>query len=184
GDLFSVDQAIIHYGGFPPASSGDRIRKVSPDGIISTIAGGGTVSGGAADGGAGTNALLYYPIGAAVDGAGNLYFSESSDGDGESYNRIRKISPDGILTTVAGHGHYGDAGDGGPATDAELLGPGNLAADSKGNLFFVDFGGQRIRKVSPDGVITTVFDNNASASPSCSCWLAGLASDPEGSLIF
>jgi sugar lactone lactonase YvrE len=91
-----------------------------------------------------------------LDGAGNLYLSDWS------HNRVRKVSPDGIITTVAGSGPTtseapGDyAGDGGPATAARLYRPTGLAIDAAGNLFIADTGNHRIRKVSPDGIITTV----------------------------
>jgi len=97
------------------------------------------------------------PLGVAVDGAGNVFIVDPP--------RVRKVSPSGIITTVAGSGvtcytgggHCGGfSGDGGPATSALLLGPSYIAVDALGNLFISDTGNQRIRRVSPDGIIITV----------------------------
>src|SRR5436309_2401124 len=123
-----------------------RIRKVSPDGIIRTVAGNG--SGYSGDGGPAINAGLS-AFGVAVDGGGNLFILDK-------YNyRIRKVSADGIIRTVAGNGSFSCSysGDGGPATGAQLCASA-VAVDSAGNLFIsVD---NRIRKVAADGIITTV----------------------------
>ena len=123
-----------------------RIRKVSPAGIISTLAGNGAYKF-SGDGGPATAASLAYPWGAAVDAAGNLYIADRDN------NRIRKVSPSGIITTVAGGG---SGGDGGPSASASLRGPVGVALDAAGNLYIADRGNQRIRKVSPGGIISTV----------------------------
>jgi trimeric autotransporter adhesin len=129
----------------------ERIRKVSSSGIITTVAGNGRdaccFSG---DGGPATAAQVQ-PSGVALDGARNLFVA----GD----NRIRKVSPEGIITTVVGNGTSGFSGDGGPAISAQLNSPRAMAVDSAGNLFIADGGNQRIRKVSPSGIITTVAGN-------------------------
>jgi uncharacterized protein (TIGR03437 family) len=134
----------------------NRIRKVAPSGIISTVAGNGTCcySG---DGGPATSAQLSGPWGAAVDSAGNLYISD------ESNNRIRKVVPGGTISTVAGNGTAGYSGDGGPATSAQLYRPMGVAVGSTGNLYIADSGNQRIRKVTPDGTISTVAGNGTQA---------------------
>ena len=126
-----------------------RIRKVSPGGIITTVAGNG-VPGFSGDGGPATGASLNQPQGVAVDAAGNLYIADTLN------QRIRKVSPAGIITTVAGNGNSGFSGDGGPATSASLFTPGGIAVDAFGNLYIADTRNERIRKVSPDGIITTV----------------------------
>ena len=125
------------------------IRKVTPDGIISTIAGSG-VNGHSGDGGPAVGARLNAPQGVAVDAAGNFYIADTSD------NEIRKVMPDGTITTVAGTGAAGFSGDGGPATSAQLSSPGGVAVDASGNLYVVDTGNNRLRKVAEDGTMTTV----------------------------
>jgi sugar lactone lactonase YvrE len=127
----------------------NRIRKVS-SGVITTVAGIGT-PGFSGDNGLATSAQLNGPIGVAVDSAGNLYI-----GDGGN-NRIRKVS-NGVITTVAGNGTSGFSGDNGPATAAQLNGPGAVAVDAAGNLYISEQGDNRVRKVS-GGVITSVAGN-------------------------
>ena len=131
-------------------SRNNRVRQVSPNGIITTVAGNGAL-GDSGDGGPALNAQLFAPGGVALDNAGNLYFAEA--------RRVRKISPDGIITAVAGTGVQGLAGDGGPATSAEFWFLGGLALDRAGNLFIADNGAGRVRKVSTSGMITTVAGN-------------------------
>jgi trimeric autotransporter adhesin len=126
-----------------------RIRKVTPNGVVSIVAGTGTY-GSTGDGGAATSAQIGYPRGVVVDAAGNIYFSDWYN------NLIRKITPAGIITTVAGNGTYGYGGDGGPATSAQLFNPTGLALDASGNLYIADSANNRVRRVAPDGIITTV----------------------------
>src|SRR5262249_10640420 len=129
----------------------DRVRKVSADGTITTVAGSGArvYSG---DGGPATKAGLSADA-VAVDRDGNLYI-------GDPFNRrVRKVSADGIITTAAGDGTRGFSGDGGPATNAQLGADSGVAVDSAGNLYIADILNLRIRKVSPAGVIATVAGN-------------------------
>ncbi|HXR75331.1 MAG TPA: IPT/TIG domain-containing protein [Bryobacteraceae bacterium] len=126
----------------------NRIRRVSTSGVITTVAGPGT-NGVYGDGGPAVSAELRLPAGIALDNAGNLFVSERGT------NRVRKIAASGIITTVAGNGNGGFAGDGGPATSALLAAPAGLTLDANGNLFIVDSYNNRVRKVSPDGIITT-----------------------------
>jgi sugar lactone lactonase YvrE len=128
------------------------IRKVTPDGIISTIAGGGM--NGLNDGGPATSARVS-PHGVAVDSAGNLYIADLG------YIRIRKVTPDGIIHTVAGNGTVGYSGDGGPATSAQMYSPFGVAVDSADNLYIADQSNHRIRKVTPDGIINTFAGNGS-----------------------
>ncbi len=130
-----------------------RIRKVSPDGIINTVAGGGEIFPGNGDGGPATSASLDSAVGVAVDTAGNLYIAERGSA------RIRKVSFVGIITTVAGNGTFGFSGDGGPATSAQLDFPVDVAVDAAGNLYIADTDNHRIRKVDSGGIITTVAGN-------------------------
>jgi len=131
-----------------------RIRKVGTNGIITTVAGNG-IYGYSGDGGPATNAALYNPSGVAVDALGNLYIADT-------YNqRIRKVATNGVITTMAGKGAAGYSGDGGAATNASLARPIGVALDVGGNLYIADYGGERIRRVDTNGVITTVAGNGS-----------------------
>ena len=126
-----------------------RIRKVSPKGIISTYVGTGS-SGYSGDSGKATAATLNEPVSVSVDSAGNIYVVD------ELNNAIRRVTPAGIITTVAGNGIAGYKGDGGPATAAELTTPTEVAFDSLWNMYISD-DDNRIRKVDVNtGIITTV----------------------------
>lgn len=130
-------------------STGHFVKKVDPSGTITNVAGTGT-SGYSGDGGPATSARLYFPAGLAVDGQGQIFIADSSN------HRIRKVDTAGIITTVAGNGSWGDDGDGGQATNAQMKVPTGVAVDGYGNFFFSEFDGQRIRKVNAGGMITTV----------------------------
>jgi uncharacterized protein (TIGR03437 family) len=135
-------------------SNNQRVRKVSPSGVVSTIAGNGTV-GFSGDGGPATAASFRWPLAVAVDRAGSLYIADDLN------HRVRKVGPTGIITTLAGNGVQGSSGDGGPATGASLYYPAALAVDAAGNVFIADWGNNRIRKVDPGGIITTVAGSGA-----------------------
>ncbi len=126
------------------------VRRVGPDGIITTVAGGGNPPDGLGDGGPATEASLT-PGDIAVGADGSLYISEVNVG------RIRRVGPDGIITTVAGGGDPPEGlGDGGPATAASLTSPRGIAVGADGSLYIADYYEGRIRRVGPDGIITTV----------------------------
>src|SRR5205085_2635382 len=115
----------------------DRVRMVSPNGIITLVAGGGPLPGSSGDGGPATSAQLTYPAAVAVDGAGNLFianpgwsfFAVGEIGPDPGDHRIRKVSASGIITTLAGNGTPDFSGDGGPAINAQLNGPTGVAVD-------------------------------------------------------
>ena len=133
-------------------SRNNRIRKVSAfTATISTIAGTGEWGYGGDDGPA-TQARLGNPQGVAADGAGNLYIADFRN------NRIRKVeAATGTISTIAGTGEWGDSGDGGPATQAQLGYPEGVAVDGAGNLYIADFRNNRIRKVeAATGTISTI----------------------------
>jgi Secretion system C-terminal sorting domain len=129
-------------------SDGNVIRKVSTSGIISTFAGNG-IDGSSGDGGPSTAAELFTPTGIAFDKIGNLYICDQQE------NVIRKVSPAGIISTIAGT-TIGFSGDGGQATNAQLKWPTGIAVDDSGNIFFADFYNDVIRKISSTGIITTI----------------------------
>ncbi|MFH8805073.1 RICIN domain-containing protein [Streptomyces sp. NPDC017936] len=126
----------------------ERVRKVDANGTITTVAGTGT-RGSSGDGGPAISAQFYAPRAVAVDGAGNLYIADSRN------ERVRKVDANGTITTVAGTGTRGYSGDGGPAKSAQLCAPQGLAVDRAGNLYIADSGNDCVRKVAPDGTITT-----------------------------
>jgi len=164
-------------------SSNQRIRKVSSNGTITTVAGNGA-PGFSGDGGQATNASLLFPLGMAMDAFGNLYFA---DGDN---NRVRRISPSGVITTVAGDGIGRFAGDQGRATSASLNIPEDVAIDGAGNLFIADAGNNRVRKVDSSGVISTVAGTgtdgfSGDGGPATQAMLSfpwGLTTDATGSV--
>ncbi len=129
-----------------------RVRKISTTGTITTIAGNG-IPGFTGDGGAATAAELSGPSGVAVDVAGNVYIADVTT------RRVRKINTGGIITTIAGTGIAGSAGDGGPATAAQLNTPYAVMADAAGNIYIADVGSNKIRKIDATGNITTVAGN-------------------------
>jgi uncharacterized protein (TIGR03437 family) len=137
----------------------NRVRKVSTNGVITTVAGNGTknVQSGlgsySGDNGPATAAGLNYPYGVAVDASGNLFIADLYN------NRVRKVSTSGVITTIAGNGQAGFAGDGGPAASAQLDEPFGIAVDAAGNLFITDYGNDRVRRISASGTITTVAGN-------------------------
>ncbi|HZS06765.1 MAG TPA: hypothetical protein VFD58_18150 [Blastocatellia bacterium] len=144
-----------------------------------------SISGGfSGDGGAAAAARLDNPRAVASDRAGNLYVADTVN------QRIRKIAPDGIITTFAGSGLIGSEGDGGPATAASLNEPQGLAVDAAGNVYIADTLNHRVRRVTPAGVISTFAgtgaegfsgDGGAAASALLSSPL-GLAMDGAGDL--
>ncbi len=120
-----------------------RVRRVSAaDHTISTVAGTGA-EGGDGDGGPAIRATLSFPVGLAVDGAGNLYIADPDT------CRVRKVSAtDHTIDTIVGNGHAGDGDERGPATGLPLD-PGGVVTDGRENLFVADFGQYRIRRVAP-----------------------------------
>jgi sugar lactone lactonase YvrE len=206
--------AIANDGTVYIADSGNnRVRKVALDGAISTIAGTGSSLGNillppvfqacefSGDGGLATSASLCNPAQLAFDQAGGLWVADFGN------SRVRRISPEGIIATVAGNGQFvpvgqtGDgidyspatpfsSGDGGPAIHATFDRVGGAIYDAAGNLYVSDSGGNRIRKIAPDGTIGTVAGTgqagySGDGGPALQATLFGagpLAVDPKGDL--
>ncbi len=126
-----------------------RVRRVTPAGVIGTVAGTGAF-GFSGDGGQASSAQLQSPQKVLLDSSGNLYISDTGN------NRVRRVTPAGVISTVAGTGVAGFGGDGGPATAAQLNYPVGLGLDASGNLYISDTGNNRVRRVTAAGVISTV----------------------------
>jgi hypothetical protein len=141
--------AALPDGGFLIADGDYVVRRVSPTGIISTVAGTGT-PGFSGDGGPATAAQLTNPNAVAVTADGGFLIADSGN------RRIRRVSSSGIISTVAGTGVQGSSGDGGAATAAQLNAPEGLATTPDGGFLIADWFANRVRWVSPTGVITTV----------------------------
>jgi len=124
------------------------IRKVSSTGIVSTLAGTGLASY-SGDNGPATASSLNHVKGLAFDDIGNLYLTDLDN------RRLRKITPTGVITTIAGTGGSNPPGDNGPATSACLY-PWGIAVDHSGNIFFSDYGYHTIRKITISGTIVTI----------------------------
>ena len=135
----------------------NRVRKIALDGTIATVAGTG-VKGHSGDGGPATAAQLFTPRNVALDAAANLYISEFEG------HRIRQVTPSGTISTVAGIGVAGLAGDGGSSLAAQLSYPAGLAVDRTGALLIADSGNNRVRKIQPGGAISTVLGGDASTT--------------------
>jgi RHS repeat-associated protein len=165
-------------------SDNDRIRRVDPNGIITTVAGSGDVGGFGGDGGPATQAQLNGPLDVALGPDGSLYIADSKN------IRVRRVGPDGVITTVAGNGLFGTDGDGGPATQASLRNIERVAVGPDGSLYIAD-NTARLRRVGPDGIITTVAGNGIYGDFTGDGGLAtqaqlgtarGVAAGPDGSL--
>ncbi|HYI94023.1 MAG TPA: hypothetical protein VEX68_10805, partial [Bryobacteraceae bacterium] len=171
----------------------NSVFKLDQRGILTRVAGISKL-GYSGDGGPATSARLQLgvvgagvarPGGLVVDSAGNLFIADTGN------HSIRRVSPSGIITTLAGNGSMGNSGDGGPASSAQLRDPTDVAVDGSGNLFIADYSNDRIRKVSTGGIITTVAGTGSQGfsgddGPASSAQLArpaGVAVDGAGNLF-
>jgi sugar lactone lactonase YvrE len=195
-DLSAPDGVAMDAAGnlFIADTSNQRIRKIDTKGIITTVAGNSQPSfqpGFSGDGDLATKALLNYPRGVAIDGAGNLFIADTEN------HRIRRVdAKSGIITTVAGSGDIGSAGggfsgDNGPGTSALLKSPFAVAIDRAGNVLIADGANFRIRKLDSKGIITTVIgtgqegfcDASQLASAISLGFPAGIAIDNAGNIF-
>ena len=186
--IIPVDTAVDSLGNVYIADVGNhRIRKIiAATGIITTIAGTGTF-GFSGDGGLATNATLWSPVNVAIDGDDNLYIADFSN------HRIRKIiAATGIITTIAGTGVAGSAGDGGLAINAQIDSPYSVAVDTDGNVYIGD-ASHRIRKIiAATGIITTIagtgyfgFSGDAGLATNAKIGIAhSIAIDSSGNVYF
>jgi hypothetical protein len=162
-----------------------QVYRLEATGSVTLIAGAPGFPSAVGDGGPAIAAKLSNPSSLAFDAAGNLYITEPFD------SRVRKVTPQGTITTFAGNGHAGYSGDGGPASAALLSTPVDVKTDSNGNVFIADLTAAVVRKVSPGGVITTVAGNGTSGfrgdgGPATQAMISGAAAiaiDPAGNLF-
>ena len=150
-------------------TANSRIREAQPGGNLFTIAGNGNASY-FGDGSPATKGSVNQPEGVAVDPLGNVYVADTLD------HAVRKVTPDGVITTLAGNGNPGYSGDGGPASVAHLNQPRGVAVDAEGNVYVADTGNAQVRKIDPLGTITTVDTGGALSDP------RGIAVDRAGNL--
>ncbi len=135
------------------ADGGNKIRKITPEGVVSTLAGTGSI--GSTDG-PGVSATLSSPYGVTVDSSGYVYVADTAN------NKIRKISPEGVVSTLAGTGFTGSTdGSGGSAT---FYNPTGVAVDSNGYVYVADTANNKIRKISPEGVVSTLAGSESQGS--------------------
>lgn len=164
-------------------SANNRIRRVDRRGRIETVAGTGRAGGGG-DGGPARSAQLNAPLALARDGRGGFLIADSEN------NRVRRVSH-GTITTIAGTGVPGFAGDGGAATAAQLNHPSGIARAADGSVLIADAGNERVRKIDPDGRMTTIagsgtFGFGGDGGPATAARLAapsGVAAMPDGSVL-
>jgi hypothetical protein len=151
---YPTDVAVDASGVYLVDSGNHRVRHVSAAGTIVTVAGNG-VDGFGGDGGPASAASLSWPNDMALDGTGGYYIADK-------YNcRVRYVSAAGIISTVAGTGVCGYNGEGALATATQLFYPSGVAADGKGGFLVADAGNNRVRYVSPSGILTTVAGNGS-----------------------
>jgi signal peptidase I len=142
-------------------TSNNCVRKVTPGGTVSQVAGGGSNTA-CSFSGAATSVSLSSPQGVTVDSSGNIYIADSG------HSCVRKVTPAGTVSQVAGTGTAGFNGDGGAATAAQVNAPIGLAIDSAGNIYIADTSNNRIRKVTSGGTISTIAGGGANTACSFS----------------
>ncbi len=176
--------AVDASGNIYVADTGNaRIRKISAAGTITTFAGIG-LAGFSGDGASAVNAALNYPNNVATSADGNLLIADALN------SRIREVSPAGVITTIAGNGFINEAGDSGPAVNAQLLGPSAVSATGAGNVYIGDGGNNVVRQVSPAGVVARVagdgiYGNTGDGGPAVNAEMSrisGIAQDGSGNL--
>jgi sugar lactone lactonase YvrE len=173
---FPVGLAFDALGRLLISDSGaSRVRRVSAGGTISTFAGTGAF-GSSGNGGPAAAAQLASPYGLVTDLVGNVYISDHAN------NTVRRVSPGGTITAFAGTGVAGPAGDGGPATAAQLNEPRGLTIDASGNVYIADSGNHRVRKVAESfPPRTAIYSGPAGATNDPTPRFAFFSSEPGSS---
>ncbi len=185
GGDFTVQAVVVGPAGAIYFSTFTQVYRLETGGSVTLIAGAPGFPSAVGDGGPATSARISNPSSLAFDTAGNLYITEPFD------SRVRKVTPQGTITTFAGTGHAGYSGDGGPATIALLSTPVDVKTDSNGNVFIGDLTASVVRKVTPNGTITTVAGNgtkgfSGDGGPATQAMISGAAAiavDPSGNLF-
>ena len=185
-DGTGTSASFNHPGGVAADGSGNlyvadtannAIRKITPGGVVTTLAGTGAYG---SEDGTGPSASFGVPYGIAVDGAGNVYVADTYN------NRIRKVTFAGAVTTLAGSGAAGSAD--GPGTAASFSSPTGVAVDGSGNVYVADNSSNRIRRVAPGGTVTTIAGSGAPTSSDGTgtgasfAYPAGIAVDSSGNI--
>ncbi len=154
-----------------------RILRLTPAGMVETAAGNAS-AGASGDGGPALYAQLNQPSACSLDSAGDLFIADTLN------RRIRKVTPDGTISTAAGTGDAGNTGDGGAATAARLQQPAGVAVDDNGNIFISDTGNHSIRQVTADGTIRTIAGQGAAGySGDGGPATAAMLHSPEGVVL-
>jgi sugar lactone lactonase YvrE len=168
GNLYLAELALVGIG----SGFSNRIRKVSPDGIITTLVHSHPAS------------EQFMPLGIAADQAGNVYFTDHGK------HRVLQAFPDGRVQVFAGNGNQGAAGEGGPAAEAELDTPISVATDANGNVYIGEAWSPRLLRVSPEGTLTRlagtrVSGHSGDGGPATEARISpvsGIASGPRGEI--
>lgn len=150
----------------------NMVRKITKDGVVTTVAG--AADSGYADG-PGTQARFNTPLGITVDGAGNLYVADTLN------LRIRKITPAGVVTTIAGNGGRGITD--GTALQANFNNPYGVALDKAGNVFIADTANNLIRKLTPDGMVSTFAGHNGATDAGDGPGVQATLNQPGGIVV-
>jgi sugar lactone lactonase YvrE len=182
---FTVQAVAIGPNSTIYFSTFTQVYRVESNGTVTLIAGAPGFPSAVGDGGPATAAKISNPSSLAFDAVGNLYITEPFD------NRVRKVTPGGTISTFAGNGHAGYSGDGGFASAALLSTPVDVKTDNNGNVFIADLTAAVVRKVSSNGIITTVAGKGVSGfsgdgGPATQATMSGAAAiavDPAGNLF-